>query len=148
LNRAAPMDWLYLLNSFDGRIGRKTFWIAMAVVALGNAVAYYVAQQIEGDRLGAIVDLAFTYPEFAIAAKRGNDRNMPFWVLAVFFGAGAMLDLFDVLGWSGTSQNPSALSLALAVPVGIFGIALLVELGFRKGTAGPNRHGPDPLAKV
>ena len=26
------MDWAYLLNSFDGRIGRQTFWIAFGVV--------------------------------------------------------------------------------------------------------------------
>ena len=29
LTRVAPMDWAYLLNSFQGRIGRQTFWIAM-----------------------------------------------------------------------------------------------------------------------
>ena len=74
------MDWVYLLNGFHGRISRKTFWIAMSVVALANIVGYYVAEQIDGDRLAAIVDLAFTYPEFAIAAKRGNDRDMPLWV--------------------------------------------------------------------
>jgi len=28
----------------------------------------------------------------------------------------------------------------------VFGLALLVELGFRRGTAGPNQYGPDPLA--
>jgi uncharacterized membrane protein YhaH (DUF805 family) len=32
------------------------------------------------------------------------------------------------------------------VPFTIFGIGLLIELGFRKGTAGPNPYGPDPLA--
>ena len=36
----------------------------------------------EGDRLSAIVDLAFTYPEFAVAVKRGHDRNMPLWLVA------------------------------------------------------------------
>jgi uncharacterized membrane protein YhaH (DUF805 family) len=140
------MDWLYLFNSFDGRISRKPFWIAMGVVCAANVVAYYIAEQIDGDRLAAIVDLAFTYPEFAISAKRGNDRNMPLWLLAIFFGAGAFLDLLDVLQWGGTAEEPSMLSLFIAVPFTVFGIALLVELGFRKGTPGPNQHGPDPLA--
>jgi uncharacterized membrane protein YhaH (DUF805 family) len=139
------MDWDYLLNNFEGRIGRKTFWIAMGTVFAVNLFAWGIAEQIEGDRLGAIVDLAFTYPEFAIAVKRGYDRNMPLWLLVVFFAANAVLDLLDVLGWAGTNDEPSALSIAIAVPFTIFGIALLVELGFRRGTVGPNQHGPDPL---
>ncbi len=141
------MDWAYLLNSFDGRISRKTFWIAMGAVTVAEIFGHLIAEQIEGDRLSAIVDLAFTYPEFAVAVKRGHDRNMPLWLLGAFFAAGALLDLFTVLGWAGTSDEPSLLSLAIAVPFTIFGLALLVELGFRKGTPGPNQYGPDPLAR-
>jgi len=147
LNQDSPMDWLYLLNGFHGRIGRRTFWIAMGVVAAAEIVGHLVADQIEGDRLGAIVDLAFTYPEFAIAVKRGHDRNLPVWLLGVFFGAGALLDLLTVLGWAGTDDEPSMVSLAIAVPFTVVGLALLVEPGFRRGTVGPNPYGPDPLAK-
>ena len=32
IESVAPMDWAYLFSSFDGRIGRKAFWIAMAVL--------------------------------------------------------------------------------------------------------------------
>jgi uncharacterized membrane protein YhaH (DUF805 family) len=32
--------------------------------------------------------------------------------------------------------------------VGIVSLALLIELGFRRGTRGSNRFGPDPLAKT
>ena len=141
------MDWVYLLNGFHGRIGRQTFWIAMGVVAAAEIVGHLVANQIEGDRLGAIVDLAFTYPEFAIAVKRGHDRNLPVWLLGVFFGAGALLDLVTVLGWAGSDDEPSMLSLVIAVPFTVIGLALLVELGFRRGTVGPNKYGPDTLAK-
>jgi len=141
------MDWAYLLNGFHGRIGRQTFWIAMGVVAAAEILGHLVANMIEGDRLGAIVDLAFTYPEFAIAVKRGHDRNLPVWLLGVFFGARALLDLLTVLGWAGTDDEPSMVSLAIAVPFTVVGLALLVELGFRRGTVGPNPYGPDPLAK-
>ena len=140
------MDWVYLLNSFDGRIGRKTFWIAVAVLSVVELVAHFVAVQIQGDRLSAIVDLAFTYPEFAVALKRAHDRDLPVWLLWIFFGASALLDLLTVLGVDGADETPSMLSLAIAVPFAVFGLALLVELGFRKGTTGPNRYGPDPLA--
>src|SRR5580698_3028277 len=93
------MDWSYLLNSFDGRISRKTFWIAMGAVTVAEIFGHILAEEIQGDRLSAIVDLAYTYPEFAIA-----------------------------------------------VPFTVLGVALLVELGFRRGTIGPNQYGPDPLA--
>jgi uncharacterized membrane protein YhaH (DUF805 family) len=140
------MDWAYLLNSFDGRISRKTFWIAMGAITVAEIFGHLAAQLIEGDRLSAIVDLAFTYPEFAIALKRGHDRNMPVWLLGVFFAAGAVLDLLTVLEWTGTEDEPSMLSLLIALPFTVLGVALLVELGFRKGTSGPNQYGPDPLA--
>jgi uncharacterized membrane protein YhaH (DUF805 family) len=141
------MDWAYLLNGFEGRISRKTFWIAMAVITVAEFLCHVAAETIQGDRLSAIVDLAFTYPEFAIALKRGHDRNLPVWLLIVFFGAGAVLDLLTVLGMTGTEDNPSVLSLVIALPFTVLALALLVELGFRRGTLGPNPHGPDPLAR-
>ena len=141
------MDWVYLLNSFEGRIGRQTFWIAMVVVGIANVLVCLIAQEFGGERLSAIVDLAFTYPEFAVGAKRCHDRNLPLWLLGIFFAANAALDLLTVLGWGGTDDAPSALALTIAVPFTVLGLALLFELGFRRGTAGPNPYGPDPLAK-
>jgi uncharacterized membrane protein YhaH (DUF805 family) len=140
------MDWAYLFNSFNGRISRQTFWTAMVVLLMAEILAHIVAEAIQGDRLSAIVDLAFTYPEFAIAAKRGHDREMPLWLLIIFFGAGAVLDLLAVLELSGTDEEPSMLSIFIAVPFTVLGLALLIELGFRRGTVGPNQYGPDPLA--
>ncbi len=142
------MDWLYLFNSFDGRISRKPFWIAMAVLTVAELVGHFVAEELQGDRLSAIVDLAFTYPELAVAVKRGHDRNLPLWLIGAFFAASALLDTLTVLGWAGTAEEPSMVSLLIALPFTIFGIALLVELGFRRGTIGPNPYGPDPLANA
>ena len=142
------MDWVYLFNSFDGRIGRKTFWLAFAVLMVAELCGHFLAETIQGDRLGAIVDLAFTYPEFALAAKRAHDRNLPLWLLIAFFCAGAALDLLTVLNLTGTDDEPSMISLAIAVPFTVLGIALLIELGCRRGTPGPNSYGPDPLRKT
>ena len=139
------MNWLYILDGFHGRISRQTFWIAMGAVILVNVAVCYAAQQIQGDQLNAILDLAFTYPEFAIATKRANDRDLPLWLIGIFFAASVLLDLISVLGLAGTDQQPSTLALAITVPFTILGLGLLIELGFRRGTLGPNRHGPDPL---
>jgi uncharacterized membrane protein YhaH (DUF805 family) len=142
------MDWAYLLNGFHGRISRQTFWIGMVVLTVAEVFCHFIAEEIQGERLGAIIDLAFTYPQFAVAIKRAHDRDLPVWLLVVFFGVGAVLDLFTVLGIAGSDETPSMLSLAIAVPFAVFGFAMLIELGFRRGTVGPNQHGPDPLAKV
>jgi uncharacterized membrane protein YhaH (DUF805 family) len=142
------MNWGYLLNGFHGRIGRQTFWLAMGAVYIANILACLVAEQIQGDRLSAIIDLAFTYPEFAIALKRAHDRNLPVWILVVFFTANGVFDLLDVLGWPIMAGEPNMLSLAAIIPFTVFFIALLIELGFRRGTVGPNQYGPDPLTKI
>jgi uncharacterized membrane protein YhaH (DUF805 family) len=140
------MDWVYLLSSFEGRISRKTFWIGIAVLIAAELAGYLIAQALQGDRLSAIVDLAFVYPEFAIAAKRAHDRDLPIWILIVFFGGGAVLDLLTVLELSGGNDRPSLMSLMIAVPFTVLLVALLIELGFRRGTIGPNQYGPDPVA--
>ena len=118
----------------------------MGIVGVANFVACDVAQQIEGDKLNAVVDLLFNYPEFAIAVKRGNDRDWPLWPVAVFFAGSVLLDLVSVMGLAGTDAAPSPLAMIIAVPFTVLGLGLLVELGFRKGTPGLNRYGPDPLA--
>ena len=140
------MDWAYLLTSFEGRISRQTFWVAIAALVGAEILAHFIAEMLQGDRLSAIIDLAFTYPEFAIAAKRANDRDLPIWILIVFFGGGAVLDLLTVLGLAGSNEQPSLVSLFIAIPFTVLLVALMIELGFRRGTIGPNRYGPDPVA--
>jgi uncharacterized membrane protein YhaH (DUF805 family) len=87
LKSSQPIDWVALFNSFDGRISRKQFWMAMGVLIVAELIGNFVGAVIGGDRLTAIIDLAFTYPEFAVAVKRGHDRNTPLWLLVTFFGA-------------------------------------------------------------
>ena len=48
-----------------------------------------------------------------------------------------------VLAASGTEDILSLLLSTASVALGIWAI---VELGFLRGTSGPNRYGPDPLA--
>jgi uncharacterized membrane protein YhaH (DUF805 family) len=136
-----------------GRVGRRTFWLAITAVAAVQIAAQVGIQALEPlafdniqpDRLSAFVSLAFAYPEFAIAVKRGHDRNRPAWQIGIFFIAGAMLDVSDILGQT-NNGNPSIMTLAIAVPFVIFGFFLLNELGFQKGTGDANRYGSDPLA--
>ncbi len=141
------MDWSYLFFSFDGRLTRQPFWIAFLIVFGLELTSHLLVYPLEsGDRLSAIVSLAYTYPEFAVFAKRGHDRNIPPRVIGAFFLLSAFMDFLVVLGLGGTREEPSALLLTLGLPWSLFAVVLLIELGLRRGTKGPNRFGPDPLA--
>ncbi|MFD2181618.1 DUF805 domain-containing protein [Rhodoplanes azumiensis] len=140
------MSWHDVLFGFDGRIGRKTFWIALVAVMAVELGCHAIAAAIEGERLTSIVSLAFSYPEFAIMAKRGHDRGMPTVIPGAFFAISVVIDFLFVIGAAGTSEEPSALLLVLTVPWLIFALALIVDLGFRPGTPGPNRWGPAPAS--
>jgi uncharacterized membrane protein YhaH (DUF805 family) len=78
----------------------------------------------------------------ATTIKRLHDRNKRGWWAVLFLIAPPLLSrLWDWL------DNPT---LALLVSALAFGLSVwgLVELYCRKGTRGPNRFGPDPLAPV
>lgn len=138
------MNWVHLFTSFDGRISRQPFWIAWAALI---AIEIVNELAIESVRLSAVLDLALIYPELAVCAKRGHDRNTPTWVIGLFFALEAVFDLLLLGGWIAKADltNPTPLVLTFLVPLGVFFLVLLVDLGFRRGTVGPNRYGPDPL---
>lgn len=139
------MDWNYLLWRFDGRIGRRTFWIAFATVGLIELACHLAAQSAGQDRLSSIISVAFGYPEFALLAKRGHDRNTSTWIPAAFYAYSSFIDFLFVIGLAGTQDEPSSLVVALTIPWLAFAIGLLIDFGFRRGTSGPNPFGPDPL---
>jgi len=139
------MDWVHLFTSFEGRITRQPFWIAWAVfIAIEIAISFSGGDDA---RWGSALDLMLVYPQLAVCAKRGHDRNSPIWVVGMFFAVGAVLDVLLLGGWITNADvaNATPLTLAFLVPYAVFGLALVIDLGFRRGTQGPNRYGPDPL---
>jgi uncharacterized membrane protein YhaH (DUF805 family) len=135
---------IYLFTSFSGRINREPFWIGFGILAAVEVAAQWLAGQAEGDTLSTVLDLAFTYPEFALAVKRANDRDLTPWIVALFFAGNVALDLFTLLNGPLDTSNP--INGIILIPFALLAVALIVELGFRRGTEGPNRFGPDPLA--
>jgi uncharacterized membrane protein YhaH (DUF805 family) len=128
---------LSTFTSFAGRSPRKAFWLAMLVLIIvswilqiivftifgvsmmgdPNATPEQAMAQLSGMMLPlGIVLLLTLWPTLAIYTKRWHDRNKSGW-------------------WS----------LILLIPF-IGGIWMLVELGFLRGTEGPNNYGPDPIA--
>jgi uncharacterized membrane protein YhaH (DUF805 family) len=138
------IDWVDLFTSGHGRISRSTFWIGCLVLALVETAAQLLADHIQGDRLSAVVDLAFTYPEFMLTVKRAFDRNLPAWLIGLFYAGDVFLSFLGLLGIRIDLGDP--IVVLTLFPWSAFALVLLIELGFRRGTAGPNRFGPDPLA--
>jgi uncharacterized membrane protein YhaH (DUF805 family) len=137
------MNWLDLFTSIDGRISRKPFWIGVAILTAIELIAYAAL----GDRWSSIVSLIIAYPEFAVLAKRGHDRNVPTWVIVLFFAAALVLNLLVLLDLAGPLDAPSTLFTAIGIPAFIMFLILLADFGFRRGNVGANRYGPDPLAQ-
>jgi uncharacterized membrane protein YhaH (DUF805 family) len=76
---------------------------------------------------------------FAVGIKRLHDRNKSGWWILLFYLAPSVLS-----GIADTSEQPMA-AVVLGLASLVISIWGLVELGFLRGTVGPNQYGPDPL---
>jgi uncharacterized membrane protein YhaH (DUF805 family) len=84
---------------------------------------------------------------YALNAKRFQDRNKPKIYALIAFAIGAFKAVLDLLGITGDWFGPNMGDTIFQVILTIIGIWYLVELGFLRGTAGPNDYGPDPLQR-
>jgi uncharacterized membrane protein YhaH (DUF805 family) len=146
------MSMSQLLFSFSGRLNRKPYWltslalVAVIVVVLFLLIAIAGTGFMTGDYsgLGAVlivIVLAYIpllWVGLAISAKRLHDRNKSAWWLVLFYLVPSILQ--------GVAEQIGTGGIILTL-VG-FGISIwaLVEIGFLRGTVGPNQYGPDPLA--
>ena len=153
-------QWL----GFQGRIGRKTFWLgyilplfaasilasildaALGLAPMGDARP---AEGAEVGPIGGLVSLLSIWPSLAGAIKRLHDRDRSGWWIGGFYllaAAVAAAALFTAtLGMSHGGGGAAAVTLVGAVLLIGYGLWLIVETGFLRGTPGPNRYGPDPL---
>lgn len=120
--------------SFDGRIGRSTYWMKYFLPVMGITIGLTILDMILGTTfvvaepsefngytaqtqgiISGIWMLATIWIGLASGVKRCHDRNRSGWFLLIGF-----------------------------IPI-IGAIWLLVELGFLRGTVGENRFGGDPV---
>lgn len=151
------MDWTTLLFSFNGRINRGKYWLAVLIYFLVWTVFVIGAISwvggFDSDRLFSFVGTGLllwaialamvilcTWSGIATGIKRLHDRNKSGWWILVFWLGPSVL--------SGASTTSSASSMFV---FNIAGFALtvwaFVELGCLRGTQGPNEYGPDPLSE-
>ena len=112
-----PTSPRWLLFSFDGRIGRRTWWLWGAAAMIGLAIYLTVLLRVAGlskEVTDGVVNLLLVWPALAISVKRWHDRDKPGWWALVAF--------VPVIGW----------------------IWVLIENGLLRGTRSANRFGEEP----
>jgi uncharacterized membrane protein YhaH (DUF805 family) len=146
-----------ILFSFEGRIGRRTYWLATLALIVAVLVLTFSPFLLDSEA-AAVLMLALTsqlvwllslWPMLAVGAKRLHDRDKNGWWLLVFWllpaalvVGGFSIALFDDPRTGRSGDFSTGLILVLAsLPPALWGI---VELGILPGTKGPNRYGADP----
>ena len=64
----------------------------------------------------------------------------------IFFGLLVLINLIQIFGLDRAGDEPTTLFLLISIPWFALALFFFVDLGFLRGTRGPNRYGPDPLA--
>jgi uncharacterized membrane protein YhaH (DUF805 family) len=142
-----------LLFSFRGRLNRQPYWLAsMVIIVLMLLLVVlefgWIALAMVGEHefwasdatlaIIVILYLPLLFVALALAAKRLHDRDKSAWWLLLFYGAPSVLNAAaDWMGDVGFILYLAGFALM---------IWALVEIGCLRGTVGPNRYGPDPLA--
>lgn len=157
------MNLQKMLFSFEGRIGRATYWLAiLPLVVAVQLIAYapLLLVSTASDEMpisfmiaifaGQLIWMAGLWPMLALGSKRLHDRNKRGWWLAIFwvlpfllfFGGFGHDFLSDPAVVAREGYFTTGLKMMYAgVAVAIWGI---LELGILPGTRGPNLFGPEP----
>jgi uncharacterized membrane protein YhaH (DUF805 family) len=143
------MPMSQLLFSFQGRLNRKPYWMTILAITVIVFVLVVLALVMFGERdfwaggalLAAlvIIYIPLIWIGLAIGAKRLHDRDKSAWWLLLFYLAPSVL--------SGAANHAGDVGFSILY-LASFAITVwaFVELGCLRGTVGPNRFGPDPLA--
>lgn len=135
-----------LLFSFEGRINRGKFWLAvLAYVIISIVLAFLLIIPVLGWLLAGIGYLGMIVSGIFVAIKRLHDRNKPGWWVAIFYVIPMILS-----GASAYMTYEAGEQTSMAMLISLIGLAIslwaFVELGCLRGTVGPNEYGPDPIA--
>jgi len=144
------MERLRRVFDVSGRVSRLGFWRFQVVQALAVAVIWCLTMfaTMAGGWLG-VAPLLLIVPIVAAAIyvgiRRLHDRNRSgWWILPFSIGPYLLLGAAHLFGDLG------AIGVLAGLPLSLGGLALAVwswiELGFRRGTSGPNRFGPPPAS--
>ncbi|MBY7871969.1 DUF805 domain-containing protein [Vibrio fluvialis] len=140
------MSYQTLLFSFQGRIGRQTYWIwnvcyylaIVSVIVLLNrwlpGLAPYVLP---------LFMLLILVPDLAVTAKRWHDRDKSSWWLLL--NVPLVIGRMTVpMGEASMTTTPNLLDTGISLAALLCGSWILIECGFLAGSDGYNRFGKAP----
>lgn len=144
------------LIRLDGRISRKSFWIGLCILSAALIALVVAIMAVLGDSalegrysgdsgLGLAFNVALLLATVPLFLKRLHDLNHSFRLLIPAFVFEALAFVGGITGLTGETDINTA-GWVLLMVYSIYELALLVFLGFNRGTDGPNDFGPDPLA--
>jgi uncharacterized membrane protein YhaH (DUF805 family) len=137
------------LMSLQSRANRKTYWLIMltqilSIFGIVAAVAICTGFLVSASNgvwfvILFPVTLFLIWIGFAAVIRRLHDRDMSGWWILFFYVVPNILS-------SAVDKNSNLNGAQVLVMVAAFVISVwgLVEIGFRRGTPGPNRFGPMP----
>ncbi len=134
---------------FSGRARRAEYWwfvlfailLGIVTAILDRIVAPGMAAKGTGP-VSMLGSLALLLPSLGVSVRRLHDIDRTGWWILIFYVAVAVL-VVVALGAAFTGHPATAALLLLVMCA--FCIWLIVWF-VTKGTAGPNRFGPDPVA--
>jgi uncharacterized membrane protein YhaH (DUF805 family) len=124
---------LYILgtNLVDGELPSGSGWLEKYVRMAVDYVVLFII-------FGTLMAVSWI-SAFSIGIKRMHDRNKNGWRIVLFYVVPSIL-----AGIANTSEQ-AVVSFVFGLASFVISIWGLVELGFLRGTVGPNAYGPDPL---
>ncbi|NRF65125.1 DUF805 domain-containing protein [Vibrio coralliilyticus] len=134
-----------LLFSFQGRVGRKIYWIWNVVyytLIVGFAAGMNVLFPSKAHLLLPVFLIVVLIPDLAITAKRWHDRGKSSWWLLL--NVPLVIGRMTVPAGDPTQMAQSTtLQAVSSLAALICGVWILVECGFLKGTQGENQYGAE-----
>jgi len=147
------VDFVRLFLIPEGRIPRAMFWLGWLILiavelatrfALGLPLLTTPSDPFSLRLLNFVVDAVLLYPGAVVLVKRLHDRNLSGQLIGWLIVPYSVLMITNLLGMSGDPEHMGFVETLLVLATGVVTVAFIVDLGFRAGTAGPNRYGPEP----
>ena len=126
------MSWTQFCFHFDGRIGRREFWLGLLAVILVNAVLIFALIMLFGK--------PYTGPE----RTPGEVITQAVPGCLVFLALVALFWPWFAISAKGWHDLDSSGLWNLLLLVGVVNILVVLYLGLAPGTPGVNRFGPPP----
>jgi uncharacterized membrane protein YhaH (DUF805 family) len=143
------MDLTYLFTNVSGRINRTPYWLGILVLVIASLVLTTAAvTTVIGGGFGLFVVIVGLFlliyaASVPLTVKRLHDRGKSghyAWLIYVASIAGSFAD-----SATRTGGQMSVAGIVVTLIIIAIGLWFFIELGFLRGTPGPNAYGPDPL---